>query len=127
MGFILFRPAHNNWPVAHHCALSSFLARLKASRLTHDHSPQLEHQLDSASTDAKKAVLASCSSLDQVASYAVSMPHYLSVGTNEATSAAITDVIQIAASGIDLFIEALEGFIGFVSFDSASPILMTRD
>lgn len=59
--------------------------------------------------DAKKVVAASCTSLDQVASYAVSMPHYLSVGANEATSKAVADVLSKAGGGLDLVLDSIEG------------------
>ena len=73
------------------------------------HTRQLYQQLAHAVVDAKKIVSSSCSGIDQVASYAVSMPHYLSVGANEATSKAVTDVLSSAASGLDLVIDSLEG------------------
>ncbi|KAM0755888.1 hypothetical protein T439DRAFT_14978 [Meredithblackwellia eburnea MCA 4105] len=83
----------------------------------------LEQQLDHAVTDAKKIVAASCSGLDQVASYAVSMPHYLSEGMNEGTSKEVSHVLQTAASGLDLVLTSLEGLASFVIAAMIGPYL----
>ncbi|KAI5475220.1 plasma membrane fusion protein PRM1 [Pseudohyphozyma bogoriensis] len=83
----------------------------------------LENQLTSAVTTAKSVITASCSSIDQVASYAVSMPHYLATGTNAAIHDEIDSILQHAASGLGLAVEALEGVVDFVINAMLGPYL----